>query len=212
MTNTSIDKRIVHGMTKRNGPNHRIYNILSSIKQRCLNPNNKNYRFYGGRGITICDEWMNVQNFYNWAIKNGYNENLSIDREDNNGNYEPSNCRWVDATTQNNNRRNCVFYVYKQERLSVAQLARKYGLKNDTLHRRLERGWSIEVAIETPLMNGQKSKQVIQLCSKGENKIEEYSSANEASIKTGLKPNGIRAAANGSKKSSGGFKWKYKTR
>ena len=91
-----------HGLYK-----HRLYRILDGMKKRCYNPNKDNYALYGGRGIEICDEWMDpengVKNFYDWAIANGYDDDLTIDRIDNDGNYEPDNCRWVDNATQMRN-------------------------------------------------------------------------------------------------------------
>ena len=71
------------------------------MKQRCLNPNNTAYKFYGGRGITICDEWLDFNNFYNWAMANGYSDSLTIDRINNDGNYNPDNCRWTTRSIQN---------------------------------------------------------------------------------------------------------------
>ena len=83
----------------------RLYNIWGCMKKRTLNPKNKQYNDYGGRGITICDEWKNdFMSFYNWAMENGYSDKLSIDRIDNDGNYEPSNCRWTIKTIQQRNR------------------------------------------------------------------------------------------------------------
>jgi hypothetical protein len=84
----------------------RLYTIWDGIKQRCNNRNSSNYVKYGGRGITVCDEWaMAFTSFYNWATANGYQDNLTIDRINNNGNYEPSNCRWATITTQSRNTR-----------------------------------------------------------------------------------------------------------
>jgi hypothetical protein len=84
-----------------------LYTIWREIKRRTLNPKHKRYIDYGGRGITICEEWLDIQNFYDWALSNGYEENkgLSIDRIDNNGNYCPENCRWVTKNIQNRNQR-----------------------------------------------------------------------------------------------------------
>ena len=90
---------------KHNLSHTKIYKIWSDIKSRTLNPQHKQYNDYGGRGITICDEWLDVQNFYNWAMENGYSDELSIDRINNDGNYEPSNCRWTTQTIQNRNQR-----------------------------------------------------------------------------------------------------------
>ena len=83
----------------------RLYIIWSTLKGRVLNPKNKAYKNYGGRGITLCDEWLDVQNFYDWAMSNGYSDELSIDRIDNDGNYCPENCRWTTQTIQTRNQR-----------------------------------------------------------------------------------------------------------
>lgn len=100
-------------ITRTHGKSHsKIYNVYSGMKQRCFNPNNDRYKNYGGRGITICDEWLGengFENFYRWAMEAGYDESKSrteqsIDRIDVNGNYEPSNCRWADSYTQAHNK------------------------------------------------------------------------------------------------------------
>ena len=100
-------KRIASETPKTHGlVGTRLYNILKNIKGRVLNPKDKAYTDYGGRGITICDEWKNdFMSFYTWAMSNGYSDELSIDRIDNDGNYEPSNCRWATPTIQSRNRR-----------------------------------------------------------------------------------------------------------
>ena len=98
--------RIVHGYTL-NDYDSRIYSIWKNMKQRCFNPNNTKYDKYGGRGIKICDEWKSIQCFHGWAIKNGYSPELCIDRINNDGNYEPSNCRWISNREQQNNTSRC---------------------------------------------------------------------------------------------------------
>ena len=141
-------------ITKKHGMfGTRIYKIWDSMKQRCFNKNHSEYKNYGGRGITICDEWIqNFQSFYNWAMANGYRDDLTIDRKDVNGNYCPENCRWADDIVQHNNTRVNRYIEFKGETHTMAEWARIKGMKYVTLNTRINKyQWSIEKALTTPV-------------------------------------------------------------
>lgn len=129
----------------------RLHNIWYLIKYRCEKKESPAYSQYGGRGIKICSEWRDGDAGYfcfkNWALSNGYDNDKSIDRIDNDGNYEPGNCRWVDAVTQNNNRRVNKFYEYRGSKHTLAQWSRICGIRYGSLWARIKRGWDIESAL-----------------------------------------------------------------
>ena len=136
-------KKIKHGIR-----NSRIYEIWHNMKARCLNPNNKDFINYGGRGIIVCNEWKNdVKAFYDWAMANGYADDLTIDRIDNTGNYSPDNCRWVSAECQNRNKRNVVLLEYNGITKNLSEWSKETGIGITVLSNRLKRGWSIEDAL-----------------------------------------------------------------
>lgn len=119
---------------------------LRHIKERCYKKYHKSYHMYGGRGVAVCDEWLDkdngFDNFYSWSIENGYQKDLTIDRINNDGNYEPDNCRWVDMVTQANNRRDNVIIEYEGQSHSIAEWARIKGLERKTLEWRFREGWT----------------------------------------------------------------------
>ena len=129
----------------------RLYRIWSNMIQRCTNPKVDNYNFYGGRGIKVCEEWReDFVSFRNWALSNGYTDYLTLDRIDNDGNYEPSNCRWETHLNQCNNTRRNHLITFQEETHTIAEWARIVGMKVDTLERRINVcGWSAEKALTT---------------------------------------------------------------
>ena len=130
----------------------RLYGIWNNMKNRCNNPNIKKYETYGGRGISVCKDWENsFLNFYIWSMNNGYNKDLTIDRIDVNGNYEPNNCRWVTNKEQARNTRRNRVLTYNNETHCVSEWAEIKNIKPSTLLRRLDLGWSIEKALNTPV-------------------------------------------------------------
>lgn len=140
------------GQPKHNLYHTRIYKIWSSMKNRCYLKSHIAYKNYGGRGIKVCDEWKNdVVEFYNWAINNGYKDNLSIDRINNELNYCPENCRWATSLQQQNNTRNNLKYVYNGEILTLAEISRKYNINYSTLFNRIKKNPDIKLAIEKPI-------------------------------------------------------------
>lgn len=152
-----IAKEIMTGNKYRQthgGTHSRLYNIWHSIKQRTQNPKTINFSLYGGKGITMCEEWKNsFETFRDWSIKNGYSESLSIDRINGECGYTPENCRWVDMKTQQNNRCNNHLITYNGETHTLSQWAEKIGIKPKTLSARIfDSKWSEEKALTTPLM------------------------------------------------------------
>ena len=122
------------------------------MKCRCNNPKNRNYNSYGGRGIKVCDEWQkDFMAFYNWSMANGYKKGLSCDRINNNGNYEPTNCRWTTQQVQVNNTRRCRMYTMDGKTQSLSNWAREYNAPIErTRQRVVNRGWDLKVALTTP--------------------------------------------------------------
>lgn len=125
----------------------RLYRIWSGMKDRCLNPKSKYWSKYGERGIGICKDWRKFENFYEWAIKNGYKEDLTIDRINNDGDYEPSNCRWATYKEQENNRSNNRILEYKNQSHTISEWSEIVGIKQRIISQRLIHGWTVERAL-----------------------------------------------------------------
>jgi hypothetical protein len=141
--NTSI-RNTTHGKS-----NTRIYKSWAHMVARCNNPNDNAYKHYGGRGITVCDEWTTFEGFYK-DMGSSYRDGLTIDRINNNGNYEPSNCKWSTYEEQGNNKRNNHIIEYNGISKSIAQWEKELGYPKDLISAILRRKWSVDRAISTP--------------------------------------------------------------
>ena len=120
---------------------YRLYRIWQMMRQRCNNENAENYKYYGGRGICVCNEWENdFSLFALWSFANGYNDNLTIDRIESNGNYEPSNCRWISKKEQTNNRSSNTKYTYDGETHTLSEGADIYKMNKETVYTRWSKG------------------------------------------------------------------------
>lgn len=140
-------KSTTHGMTHT-----KLYSIWWGMKQRCYLESNPSYKDYGGRGIRVCQLWIDdFQVFYDWSVENGYEEGLSIERIDVNGHYEPDNCTWIPFSEQSRNKRNTRLITFDNETLTLREWSEKLNLSYGALKRRLQVGWSVEKALTTPL-------------------------------------------------------------
>lgn len=163
------EEKIASGNVKHGLCYSRIYNIWRGMIARCENPNSEYYYAYGGRGIRVCAEWRNNPTaFYQWSIWHGYDDSLSIDRIDNDGNYCPDNCRWATRTEQANNTSRNHMIEYNGKNKTLTKLAKEFGIDPKALSWRLELGWDIEDALDTPVKSGNRYK-TIQNTTKGEN-------------------------------------------
>lgn len=171
----------------------RLSNILTNMKQRCYNPKNNNYKFYGERGVTICDEWLNTERtkgncskgyvaFRDWALSHGYTDKLTIDRIDNDKGYSSDNCRWVSMKVQSNNLRKNIFLTYKGKTQTIHQWCEELNLNYERIRERIcRKGWSVEEAFET-----KEKKSCRYLTYNGKTQT-----INEWGIELGIKPNTI---------------------
>lgn len=132
----------------------RLYKIYIGMKRRCYGEYDKRYDRYGGRGIVICDEWLGEYGFVNfrdWSYQNGYKEDLTIDRKDNDGNYEPSNCQWVTMQEQNRNTSRNIHITYKDVTLTATEWGNKLGINPQVVIHRYKQGLSAEEILTRPV-------------------------------------------------------------
>lgn len=132
----------------------RLYEIWYGMKRRCEDSRRIAYEDYGCRGITVCEEWRNsFEAFRDWALANGYSDNLTLDRKDNDGPYSPENCQWATMQEQQNNRRNNKLLKYNGEEHTQSEWARITGIKAGTIYARLKNGWTVERTLTEKVKN-----------------------------------------------------------
>lgn len=134
-----------HGMA-----DSRLYRIYHDMVSRCYRKSINGYGNYGGRGIRVCEEWLGEEGFMNfmkWSLDNGYNDEVTIDRLDSNGNYEPRNCRWATHKEQANNTRSTIFLEYSGKRKSLSEWAEITGISKRAIYGRIRKGWSVGKAL-----------------------------------------------------------------
>lgn len=135
-----VPSRRTHGMSET-----RLYSEWLSMRNRCYNKKNKTYRFYGGAGIDVCDEWNNsAESFINWSLQNGYSDSLTIDRIDVKKGYYPDNCRWITAKEQSRNKRNTLWIEHDGETKSFVEWCEIFGIRYEHAYLRKQRGMSFE--------------------------------------------------------------------
>lgn len=138
-------RKTTHGGWAKDEP---LYAIWAGMKKRCNSEYHPNHKHYGGRGISLCDEWYDYANFRAWSLSAGYKNGLSIDRINVNGNYEPQNCRWATTIQQQNNRRSCRYFTLNGETLTIKQWASMFGISYQTLYSYLFRHGFSQSAFE----------------------------------------------------------------
>ena len=210
---------------KKHGMKHtRIYQIWCGIKKRCYNENSKNFPQYGEKGVAVCEEWKNdFLSFYDWCIENGYNENLTIDRIDVKGNYEPSNCRWITHAEQQRNRTNNIYLEYNGETKTLSEWCVVMGQPYKRIYCRMKSALYHYGKFDfNDLFYPQKTKRIYTERFYNRKhytkKIEQYSKDGKLlkvwdSIKEtenyGFNKNAIVSCCKGRSKTSGGYIWKY---
>jgi len=144
------NEKIAH-INKTHGESRtRLYGIWSGLHSRCNNAKTKWFKNYGSRGISVSEEWDDFIVFKNWALLNGYTDNLSIERIDNNDDYSPNNCKWATRIEQQNNTRKNIYITYDGETKTIAQWSNALGIDYQALYYRINSNWSVEKAFRTP--------------------------------------------------------------
>lgn len=131
-------KKLILANTTHGSSKTRLYKTWKGIRERCYSLGHTSYKDYGRRGVRVCKEWHKFETFKKWATQNGYRNNLTIDRKNPFGNYEPGNCRWITRSKQGRTKRNSIYVIYKGKRLHLKEWSDKLGVKYHTLYQRYE--------------------------------------------------------------------------
>lgn len=136
-----------HGMKRS-----RLYSIWSNMIDRCTRPTIRSWDRYGGRGITVCDAWQDFTGFRDWAMANGYADDLTLERVDNDGNYQPDNCKWIPRADQARNRGNSLRLEWDGQTKTLSDWIKdpRAVVSYHTAYGRIQRGWNVEKAVTTP--------------------------------------------------------------
>lgn len=192
----------------------RIHTAWKNMIWRCYNEKHSSYKYYGGRGIKVCKEWQKFKPFYVWTIENGYSNDLTIDRIDNNGNYEPSNCRWMTSKDQANNRRTNHLITFNGETKTISEWADSLDITHQALVDRLKsKHWTFEESL-TIKKNGRPVKQISfrkQVYQKSVNNelVKKWDSISEAAEVLKIHNENISRALSNPRYTAGGYLWQY---
>lgn len=160
-TDRNVEYFTTHGMSKT-----KLYSVWGTMKDRCYSPDSKGYQNYGGRGIEMCQSWKDsFKNFYEWAIKSGYKDGVTIERKDVNGNYEPDNCCWIPKADQSKNRRNCHYITYHGITKTLSEWSRELHIDRECLRNKEKELGDGELAIEAILASPRHKKERDNKCS-----------------------------------------------
>lgn len=201
-----IRSRKTHGLAGT-----RIYTEWISMKDRCNNPNNSRYYRYGARGIKVCEEWVNsFENFYKWATGNGYTDKLTIERKNVDGDYCPDNCCWIPFREQAINRSTSLKIVDTDGKEKLAMdIAERNGIDMNVVRARVYKGWDMNDALNTPLIQQTVRRPVEQISLLTGEVIAVYKSIGEASKSTGVDRSSISRCCSGERNKVGSYAWRY---
>lgn len=198
-----------HGLYK-NKDYIRIMHIYCGMKERCYNFKSPRYKYYGARNIKMCNEWVDKENglmsFYNWAINNGYKDSLTLDRINNDGNYEPNNCRWTTMKEQSNNKRNNRYITYNGKTHTLMEWCRIFDIDYKLTHQRIViLGWEVDKAF---FYSKKKIRKVVQL-DKNYKIIKIWDNIAKIQKEKGYNGSSIGMCCNNKRKTAYGFIWKF---